>query len=58
MCGQHIVRATAEDNQDRTKTKDTHPVSESKIHDPSVNRTRAAGLEGKDSTDHATATDS
>ena len=31
---------------------------EIKIPDPSVNQTRAAELEGRDSTDHATATDS
>ena len=29
--------------------------TEIKIPDPAVNRTRAAGLEGRDSTDHATA---
>ena len=45
MCGQHNVRASAEDN------------TEIKISDPAGNRTRAAGLEGMDSTDHATATD-
>ena len=33
------------------------PRTEIKIPDPAGNRTRAAGLEGMDSTDHATATD-
>ena len=46
--------------QDRTQTKDTHliPGQELKIPGTAGNRTRAAGLEGRDSTDHATATDS
>ena len=53
MCGQHNVRASAEDN-----TKDTpNPRTEIKMPDPAGNRTRAAGLEGRDSTDHAKATD-
>ena len=43
--------------QDRTQTKDTHPVPGIKIPDPVGNRTRAAGLEGRDSTDHPMATD-
>ena len=44
--------------QDRTLTKDTrNPRTEIKILDPAGNRIRAAGLEGRDSTDHATATD-
>ena len=58
MCGQHNVRASAEDNTGQN-TKDTHPIpGQIKIPDPAGNRTRAAGLEGRDSTDHATATDS
>ena len=40
MCGQHNVRATAEDNTG-----------------PRRNRTRATGLEGKDSIDHSTMTE-
>ena len=44
--------------QDRAQTKDTHPIpGQIKIPDPAGNRTRPAGLEGRDSTDHATATD-
>ena len=47
-----------ETTQDKTKTKDTHnPRIGIKIPDSAVNLTRAAGLEGRDSTDHATATD-
>ena len=59
MCGQHNVRAPPETTQDRTQTNKTHPSSrtEIKIPDLAGNRTRAAGLEGRDSTDHATATD-
>ena len=34
-----------------------NPRTEIKISDPAGNRIRAAGLEGRDSTDHATATD-
>ena len=59
MCGQHNVRASAEDNTDRTQIKDTHPNPRTEINipDPAGNRTWVAGLEGRDSTDHATATD-
>ena len=59
MCGQHNVRASAEDNiGQKTDKGHTHnPGTEIKIPDPTGNRTRAAGLEGRDSTDHATATD-
>ena len=47
-----------EKTQDITQTKDRPiPRIEIKIPDPAGNRTRAAGLEGRDSTDHATATD-
>ena len=59
MCGQHNVRASAGDNMGQN-TKDTHtpnPRTEIKIPDHTVNRTRAAGLEGRDSTDHAMAMD-
>ena len=47
MCGQLNVRASAEDN-----------AGQIKIPDPAGNQTWAAGLEGRDSTDHAMATDS
>ena len=53
MCGQHNVRASAEDNTGHTP----NPRTDIKIPDPAGNGTRAAGLEGRDSTDHATATD-
>ena len=44
--------------QGRTQTKDTpNPRAEIKIPDPAGNRTRAAVLEGRVSTDHARATD-
>ena len=57
MCGQHNVRASAEDNTGQN-TKDTHQIpGKIKIPNPAGNRTRAAGMEGRDSTDHATATD-
>ena len=60
MCGQHNVRASAEDNtgQNTAKGHTSNPRTEIKIPDPAGNRTRAAGLEGRESTDHATATDS
>ena len=45
--------------QDRTKyTHTPNTRTEIKIADPAANRTRAAGLEGRDSTDHATANNS
>ena len=52
MCGQHNGRASAEDNigQNTEKGDTPNPRTEIKIPDP-------AGLEGRDSTDHATATD-
>ena len=57
MCGHHNIRASAEDNTVQN-TKDTHPIpGQNKIPDPAENRTRAVGLEVRDSTDHATATD-
>ena len=59
MCGQHNVRASAEDstgqNTDQGHTPNVR--TEIKIPDAAGNRTRAAGLEGRDSNDHATATD-
>ena len=59
MCGQHNVRASAGDNtgQNTEKGHTPNPRTEIKIPDPAGNRTRAAELEGGDSTDHATATD-
>ena len=59
MCGQHNGRASAEDNtgQNTDKGHTPNPRTEIKIPDPAVNRTGAAGLKGRDSTDHATATD-
>ena len=59
MCGQHNVRASAEDNtgQNSDEGHTPNPRTEIKIPDPDGNRTRTTGLEGRDSTDHATATD-
>ena len=65
MCGEHSVRASVEDNtgQNRgkahthTHTHTPNPRTEIKIPDPAGNRTRAAGLEVRDSTDHTMATD-
>ena len=52
MCGEYNVRAFAEDNtgQNTGKGHTSNPRTEIKIPDP-------AGFEGRDSTDHATATD-
>ena len=59
ICGQHNVRASAEDNteQNTQKGHTPNPRREIKIHDLAWNRTRVIGLEGRDSTDQATATD-
>ena len=59
MCGQHNVRASAEDStgQNTDNEHTANPRTGIKIPDPTGNRTRVAGLDGKDSTDHATATD-
>ena len=59
MCGQHNVRASAEDytGQNTDKGHIPNPRTDIKIPDPAGNRFRVAGLEGRDSTDHATATD-
>ena len=57
MCGLHKVRASAEDNTGENTKDLPNPRTEIKIPDPAGNRTRAAGLQGRDSTDHATATD-
>ena len=58
MCGQHNVRASTEDNigQNTDKGHTPNPRTEIKIPDPAVNRTRAAELKDRDSTDHTTAT--
>ena len=58
MCDQHNVRASAGDNtgQNTDEGHIPNPRIGIKIPDPAGNRTRAAGLEGRDSTDHATAT--
>ena len=58
MCGQH-VRASAGNNtgQNIDKGHTPNPRTEIKIPDTAGNRTRVAGLEGRYSTDHATATD-
>ena len=59
MCGQHNVRASAEDRtgQNTDKGDTPNPRTEIKIPGPAENRTRAAGLEGRDSNAHATARD-
>ena len=59
MCGQHNARASVEDNtgQNRDKGHTPYPRTEIKIPDSAGNRTRVAGVEFRDSTDHATATD-
>ena len=59
MCSEHNFRASAEDNtgQNTDKEHTPNPRTEIKIPDPSGIRTRAAGLEGRNSIDHATATD-
>ena len=59
MCSQH-VRASAGDNagQNTDKAHTPNPRLGIKIPDPAGNWTRATGLEGMDSTDHATAMDS
>ena len=50
--------ATARDNNiTEHKGHTASPRIEMKIIDPAGSRTRAAGLEGRDSTEHATATD-
>ena len=59
MCGQHNVRASAGENtgQNTDKGHSPNPKTEIKIPDPVGNWTQVAGLEGTDSTDHATAVD-
>ena len=60
MCGQRNVRASAGDSTGQNTDKGQTPNLRIgiKIPDPAENQTRAAGLEGSDSSDHATATDS
>ena len=52
------VRVTARNNKGYTQHSDKGhtPRIEIKIHGPTGNRTCAAGLEGREFTDHATAT--
>ena len=59
MCGQHNVRTSAEHKtgQNTDKGHTPNPRTEIKIPDPAGNRTRTAGLEGRDSTDHSTSKD-
>ena len=58
MCGQHNARASAGNTgQNTDKGHTLNPRTEIKILDRAGNRTWATGLEGWDSTDHATATD-
>ena len=62
MCGQHNVRDSAGDNtgQNTHKGHTPNPRTEIKIFEPAElgpPPPRRAGLEGRDSTDHATATD-
>ena len=58
MCGQHNVRASVGDStgQNTDKGHTPNPRLGIKIPESAGNRTRVAGLEGRDSTDHATAT--
>ena len=60
MCGQHNVRASAEDNTgQKTDKGHTHPIPGQKLKfltPPGIDP-RAARLEGRDFTEHATATD-
>ena len=59
MCGQHNVRASAGDNtgQNTEKGYTPNPRTEIKNLGPAGNRTRAAGLEGRNYTNHTTATE-
>ena len=57
MCGEYNVRATAGDKIGQNTKGTPSSRIEIKISDPVGNRTRAYGLDGRDSTDHGTATD-
>ena len=59
ICGQQNVKASARDNtgQDTDKGQTPSPRIGIKILEPTENRTRAPGIEGRDSTDNAMATD-
>ena len=59
MSGEHNVRASAGDStgQNTDKGHTPNPRTLIKIPDPAGSRFRAAGLEGRDSNDHASATD-
>ena len=54
MCDQNSIRVTAGDKtrQNTDKGHTPSPKKEIKIHDPTGNRIRATGLEGRFSTDH------
>ena len=57
LCGHQNVRAIIKDNTEQN-TKDTASARiEIKIPDLDGNLTLVAGLEGRDSTDHATTTE-
>ena len=59
MCDQHNIRTIAANNTGKNTDKGHIPIPmiKIKIPDPAGNRTRTAGLEGRDSTGHAMATD-
>ena len=57
ICGQQNVRATARGTTKQHKGHTPSPRIKIKIINPAGNRTRVAGLGGRDSTDHATTTD-
>ena len=59
MYGHHNVKTSAGDSTEQNTDKGHRPNPRIgiKIADPAGNRTRAAGLNGRDSSDHATATD-
>ena len=59
MCGQHNMRASAGDNTGQN-TKGTHPIPGQKLKflTPQGIELGPPRLEGRDSTNHATATDS
>ena len=59
ICSEQNFRATARDNtlQNTDKGHIPSPRVEIKIRGTAGNRTRGSGLEGRDSTDYASATD-
>ena len=56
MCGQHKVRASARDSTGQN-TKDTHQILGQKLKFLTPPGIEPVGLEGRTSTDRATATD-